>query len=860
MEVSPLTASPRSQSCTIKKVEAHDFVETGRGNAAMETVKRGDVILEIPIERCFSLESAKRSEILTKAIEEYRTRSTGNGVYDGEVDMVTHDQYLAVHVLVEENMGEKSEHEEHIRALPKTFDLPIFWNEEEKRALIGTTCLVETIALEDEIAQDYESLQKKLGVKFLEEQNITYDRFKWARAVLLSRQCDLLRPAPETTRLRLLVPDFDMFNHSSKVALGSSHRLNYEKGLVTAFATSDYEKGEQCFISYGSGEASSSKLLLWYGFSPLNEENPYEELDLTLTSFCSAERAELLKQALFLSAQIYLRKIDNEWIQEKETLLKNNNVNLKENLKYLGEPYLPMVVNILHAPNEGKNGEFIVRHSLPEISPFSFSLLAYARVQFLTEEDCRNPEIVATMLNACSNLPSSDEECTILDHANEIGALATTVSLLQNVKSNQPWEETHEESERKAQDTSSNSNFRYRCAARVRGVERRIAENAMRDSHRRLHLAMRTCLRSTFSIREGLCGNCDVCKASGCPWVHHLASKDTEVTNNAHKSARVAISGIEEHLPLRGHLQIINLCFLWMTGHVQTSSSSLSSSKSSQLLARAMSHFETWPMHDNDAFNERTKIACDYFDELANRGLDGANGEPHPHRGEAGEMLLPGAYNRIVRQWSTRMFSQIATSRVFSLSEANTIAMESAALRKRHAFSIPTSAALEEIKKYSPILEMCCGSGLWARRLHEIGCDITAYTTSFETDVRNVQWYDGVLTCENEKAVVRAETLARNKTLLLSWPDKSGEGSRGLDIIKSYEGETLILVGEWNKRTYGSYVSFLPESGASFSKSFQDYVEANFILTTEIAIGNWPMYDSTLMIYRRREPLRPKTP
>lgn len=295
----------------INKVVAFDFPETGRGNAVTESVQRGDVLLEIPLERCFSLESAQKSEILTKAMAKASaTHFTP-----------THDQYMSMHILIEQNLGEKSAHYEHIQSLPKEYDLPFFWSDEErKRSLFGTTTYVETLSLDDEVTQDYELLKHHLGEDFFTEQNITMDRFKWVRATLWSRQCDLLCPAPETTRLRVLVPEFDMFNHSSKVPLGSSHKLNYSRGLVTAFATANVSKGGQAYISYGSGEASSSKLLLWYGFAPLNEgENPFEQLDVTLTSQCSAERAECLKQALFASAQVYLRKIDDEWEEQKKT-------------------------------------------------------------------------------------------------------------------------------------------------------------------------------------------------------------------------------------------------------------------------------------------------------------------------------------------------------------------------------------------------------------------------------------------------------------------------------------------------------------------------------------------------------------
>ena len=838
----------------VNKVVPFDFPETGRGNAVTENVHRGDVLLEIPLERCFSLESARKSEILTKAMEKAATNFTP-----------THDQYMAMHILLEQNLGEKSKHYQQIQSLPPSYDLPLFWSEEERKSLLGTTTYAETLSLEDEVMQDYEMLKHNLGEAFFKEQDITMERFRWVRATLWSRQCDLLRPAPETTRLRVLVPEFDMFNHSSNVPLGSSHKLNYSRGLVTAFATANVQKGGQAYISYGSGEASSSKLLLWYGFTPLNEgDNPFEQLDVTLTSQCSAERAECLKQALFASAHVYLRKIDSEWEEAKRKL--DTNDDKEENMKYKGEAYLPMVVNVLHAPKNGESGEFIARHSLPENSPLTSSLLAYARVQFLTEEDCHDPEIIARMLNTCSKLPSTPTPSTecIMDDANEVGALATTVSLLDNLRNNQPWVENPEESERLAQD-DSNLDFHSRCAARVRGVERRIVEKASMEARHRLHLAMQACLRKSFSFREGRCGHCDVCKQSGCPWVHVLAQKDGEVQSKASKSNRVAISGIDDMLPLRAHLQMLNLCFLWMTGHVETRGSNDDSgqpeAKSAKILARAKSHEETWPMREDDPINELAVLVCESLDALAAKGLDGSNGESNAHNGEEGEMLLPGAYTRIVRSWSSRLFSQLTTSHIFSLSDANAIAQESAALRRRHALSVPTSEALEEIKKYSPVLEMCCGSGLWSRRLREIDCNVTSYTTSFfEDDVRDVMWFDNTMTCEDEKAVVVAETLEHNKTLLLMWTDKGGKGNRGLDMVKCYEGETLILVGEWKDRTYGSYVSFLPEHGSSFSILFQEYVEANFSLVNEVAVGNWPMYDASLRVWKRREPLRPKTP
>ena len=111
----------------INKIVAFDFPETGRGNAVTEDVQRGDVLLEIPLSRCFSLESAQKSEMLTKAMAKAAAAPAGTRFTP------THDQYMAMFILLEQNLGKQSSHYEHILSLPKAYDLPIFWSEEERK-------------------------------------------------------------------------------------------------------------------------------------------------------------------------------------------------------------------------------------------------------------------------------------------------------------------------------------------------------------------------------------------------------------------------------------------------------------------------------------------------------------------------------------------------------------------------------------------------------------------------------------------------------------------------------------------------------------------------------------------------------
>ena len=70
---------------------------------------------------------------------------------------------------------------------------------------------------------------------------------------------------------------------------------------------------------------------------------------------------------------MHIGAIDSDGKRLKRKL--DTNDDKEENMKYKGEAYLPMVVNVLHAPKNGESGEFIARHSLPENSPLTSTLL-----------------------------------------------------------------------------------------------------------------------------------------------------------------------------------------------------------------------------------------------------------------------------------------------------------------------------------------------------------------------------------------------------------------------------------------------------------------------------------------------------
>ena len=105
---------------------------------------------------------------------------------------------MAMFILLEQNLGKQSSHYEHILSLPNAYDLPLFWSEEErKRSHFGTTTYAETLALDDEVIQDYELLKHHLGEDFFREQNITmllttipFQLLSYHIAVMLDKNVD----------------------------------------------------------------------------------------------------------------------------------------------------------------------------------------------------------------------------------------------------------------------------------------------------------------------------------------------------------------------------------------------------------------------------------------------------------------------------------------------------------------------------------------------------------------------------------------------------------------------------------------------------------------------------------------------
>ena len=774
-------------------------------------------MLEIPLERAFTLDAARADDELATVIP----------------CCVRHDDVVALHVALERYRGRDAARAMHVETLPRAFDTAFYWSEEELRELTGTTCLRDTLNLMEETREDYEQIERKLegiGEKdWMRERGIDYERYAWARSNLWSRQCDLLKP--DGTRTRAMVPTFDIFNHSPEAPLGKTHKLNAEEGLVTVYAGRDYEVGEQAFISYGSGEAANAKLLTWYGFCV--EDNPYEELDITLTVPVNKLRKTVLETALRASAVAYLQDIDTRW---------------RESGDY-AEPYLPMLYSILHSPkaedleSEDSSDEFIIKHTVPEREPLPPPLRMMARVQQLSDADLADGEIRKAVMTAAQDKTGE----TIVSKDNEMAALASLKTIFKDICDGFTVGDAESDAAELAK-PFADVPYRKRLALLVRTGERNIATKSYAEATARLDALVRDVTRAAVTRKEGLCedSKCITCASHGCRWLHELRKQKPKVEAMLPTVARYART-IEDALPLAAHAQTINLAYLWLMGQIDH-----------DVASRAAINPPTWPLELTSACDAS---AYEDLERMANLEIDGSTGEEHAHEGKQGEMLLPGVYTVKIKQWGAWILAQWATCGILDITDLNSIGAEAAALKRRHACSIPNSIAIDFLADIGPLVEIGAGGGLWARRLAKRNVDIVAYDTpNFDEDYQDggtvhthasklteVNWFDGMKRGDPSRASEHAD-----RTLLLSWPDISGEGKYALTALQSYTGDTVVTIGEWHDQTFGDYAPGATVSGMSFSADFQAELEKTFDRRETVPLANWPMFDAALIHWKRK--------
>lgn len=110
----------------------------------------------------------------------------------------------------------------------------------------------------------------------------------------------------------------------------------------------------------------------------------------------------------------------------------------------------------------------------------------------------------------------------------------------------------------------------------------------------------------------------------------------------------------------------------------------------------------------------------------------------------------------------------------------------------KYAFAVTSSLTIDQIAAHGPIVEVGAGSGWWAHRLQNVGCDVVATDiASPETSHR----FPGQTPYTKIEVMTGAEAAARypERTLLLVWPEMD---LMSLEALCAYRGDKVIYIGD----------------------------------------------------------------
>ena len=153
-----------------------------------------------------------------------------------------------------------------------------------------------------------------------------------------------------------------------------------------------------------------------------------------------------------------------------------------------------------------------------------------------------------------------------------------------------------------------------------------------------------------------------------------------------------------------------------------------------------------------------------------------------------------------------------------------------------------TDAALEEIAKHSPIVEMGAGRGQWQRALTERGVDVLAYDDGSAVPGANERprgdarsEFRGVARRGDETRLRSFWVRRANRTLLVVYP----EGDLLVKCLENYDGPVVLFVGEGRGGVNGAAETF-------------DYVEKRFDVEKTVPVTPFGDGHEKLWVLRRK--------
>jgi len=153
------------------------------------------------------------------------------------------------------------------------------------------------------------------------------------------------------------------------------------------------------------------------------------------------------------------------------------------------------------------------------------------------------------------------------------------------------------------------------------------------------------------------------------------------------------------------------------------------------------------------------------------------------------------------------------------------------------AWAVPDQASLDAIVRFTGgdrILEVGCGSGLWAGLLSGIGARVTATDPFLTHGFDQAQTFIEV---ERIDAATAISTHADHEVLMLIWPPFGD--AFAVDTLRAFTGDRLVYIGEGG-------------GGCTTDDDFHQELEDNWNEEEIIYIPVWASIHDSCTLYRRR--------
>lgn len=262
-ELEELVSGTQLRGGSLSKIEIRNVPQSGYGVYATAPISPGDILIEIPFAECISIDRILQSPLSV--------------IFQDNPDLLSYPDEILCLGLMFGLKNPTCEWIQHLKIIPKSYDLTIFWESQDIELLRGSMLYHLTGMMLRQIQTDWDTLHRPIIRNYPElfssSSPLTIADYKWALGTVYSRAIGLTR---QGQYVRCIVPVLDLVNHhpsatpqqpngtSAPSAGGETFNFNEADDTILFVSTREYAAGEECYASYGP--YSNSKLLYTYGF------------------------------------------------------------------------------------------------------------------------------------------------------------------------------------------------------------------------------------------------------------------------------------------------------------------------------------------------------------------------------------------------------------------------------------------------------------------------------------------------------------------------------------------------------------------------------------------------------------------